>query len=225
MGKDPAFLFYINDWRSGTTFRGQNNAYKMMLRGCYLELLLEQADIGYLTEDDIKDILGSLYNEVWPFLKNKFIEKYGKLYNEKMSKVLKQRMKFCESRRVNRMGKTKIDKKHVLNKSLSSDKHMENRNRNKDLNKNINEIYNNYPTKCPVNGRSTGKGNKCKDKIKKLLKEHSLEYLIDLQNKYINDCVDTQCYIKNYLTFLNNLPDPEQFKNKVYSDGPNPLSI
>ena len=78
-------------------------------------------------------------------------------------------------------------------------------------NKNIKEIYNTYPTKCPVGGRSTGKNSKNKNKIESLLKKHDKDYLVKLINLYIKDCTNTNTYIKNFTTFLNNLPDIEQF--------------
>jgi len=75
----------------------------------------------------------------------------------------------------------------------------------------VNDIYNTYPTKCPVGGRSTGKNSKNKTKIESLLKKHDKDYLVRLINLYIKDCSNTNTYIKNFTTFLNNLPDIEQF--------------
>ena len=221
MSKDPAFLFYINDYRSGTRFKGHTPEFKAILRGCYMELLLEQADPGELTDPIIRDILGIMYEKVWPILKDKFVEKNGNFYNVKMKKVLKQRKLFCESRRGNRLGKTKIDKNHVKNMRKSQELLMENENRNKDKDtnkeKDINIIYKSYPSKCPINESATGKSSKSKKKIENLLKKHTVEYLLDLQEKYLNDCVISNRYIKNYDTFLNNLPDPDQFKSEAES--------
>jgi hypothetical protein len=78
-------------------------------------------------------------------------------------------------------------------------------------------IYNIYPNKCH-SGRSTSKSKK-KDleKISKLLKEHSFEHLEKVINYYIEDCKKTNTYIKNFSTFLNNLPDiPEETQKKKF---------
>ena len=83
---------------------------------------------------------------------------------------------------------------------------------NNDNNDNIiNKIYNSYPTICPIKERPTGKSNKDKVRIKNLLKKHKPEYLMDLIEKYKN----SRTWIKNFSTFLNNLPDPAQFKNRL----------
>ena len=75
------------------------------------------------------------------------------------------------------------------------------------VNENINEIYNKYPTKCSIKDRSTGKTYKDKEKIKKLLKKHSKEEIIKKIDDYVKECYNTNTYLKNFGTFLNNLPD------------------
>jgi len=74
--------------------------------------------------------------------------------------------------------------------------------------KEIDEIYLAYPSKCPVKGTSTGKGNSSKKKIEKLLREHSKEYLIQVIRQYISESEKAGRWIKNFNTFLNNLPEP-----------------
>jgi len=71
----------------------------------------------------------------------------------------------------------------------------------------IDNIYFLYPSKCPIKNSNTGKSEKNKDKIKILLKEHTKEDLIFKINRYISDCKKDNVYIKNFSTFLNNLPD------------------
>lgn len=68
-------------------------------------------------------------------------------------------------------------------------------------------VYKAYPTKCPINGRSTGKCHKDKLSIGRILKTHSRDELVTLINNYVADCVNTNSYIKNFATFLNQLPD------------------
>ena len=78
-------------------------------------------------------------------------------------------------------------------------------------------IYSIYPSKCEFRKISTGKTSKDKDKIKKLLKKHSQENLKEIINRYIKESKESKSYIKNFGTFLNNLPDyePEEYPNKL----------
>ncbi len=68
-------------------------------------------------------------------------------------------------------------------------------------------IYSLYPSQCPVRNSSNGKSAKDKDKIEALLKTNSFESLKSIIERYTNDCVRDQTYMKNFSTFLNNLPD------------------
>lgn len=77
---------------------------------------------------------------------------------------------------------------------------------------NIIEIYQKYPSRCPIKGSSTNKSNKDKDKIKDLLKKHSKNTLLESIKYYVSNCKDTKTYLKNFKTFLNNLPDLEELK-------------
>ncbi len=82
----------------------------------------------------------------------------------------------------------------------------------------IDEIYLKYPTKCPIKNSSTGKSLKDKDKIRKLLKIHSKDHLIKVIEQYTNECIKSNTYMKNFSTFLNNLPDMndnDQEDNKI----------
>lgn len=58
MAKDPAFLFYPNDWLGGTmgmTFEE---------KGAYLELLMLQFNRGHMTTDMINHMVGHLWDKV-----------------------------------------------------------------------------------------------------------------------------------------------------------------
>ena len=69
-------------------------------------------------------------------------------------------------------------------------------------------IYSKYPSRCVISNRSTGKTSKNKDKIKALLKNgQTVETLEKLIETYVGDCKKTKTYMKNFATFLNNLPD------------------
>lgn len=74
-------------------------------------------------------------------------------------------------------------------------------------NEDIEEVYAAYPSKCVVKGSPTGKSSKDKKRIEKLLKTKSKDKLIEIIEKYKNDCRKYKIYMKNFSTFLNNIPD------------------
>ena len=104
MSKEPAFLFYPNDWLGGTMY------FTFEQKGCYLDLLLLQVSTGKFTESQAKQVLNTSYSSVWDIIKSKFLTDGTYFWNEKMAKVLEARKSFTESRRNNRLGKTKTKK-------------------------------------------------------------------------------------------------------------------
>lgn len=80
--------------------------------------------------------------------------------------------------------------------------------------KEVDEIYAIYPTKCPVSGRSTGKSSSDKGKIRALLKTMPADTIKQRMETYLSDCKEHEAYIKNFSTFLNNVPD-EEVKFKI----------
>lgn len=75
----------------------------------------------------------------------------------------------------------------------------------------INEIYNAYPSKDERRGTYTGKGEKDRTKIRSLLtrkvKPYTKEHILTAMSHYISDCTNGGMYLKNFSTFLNNIPD------------------
>jgi hypothetical protein len=115
MAKDPAFLFYYQDFAYGTR--------KMTFeeKGGYIELLCEQADFGHLSLNDIKRALKESFH-IWTNICDKFTQDDNGLYYDKiLEEHLDKRRKFTESRRRNLMGK---------HKDKHKEPHMENRNVN-----------------------------------------------------------------------------------------------
>jgi hypothetical protein len=77
------------------------------------------------------------------------------------------------------------------------------------VNEFIDKMYALYPTKCPKRNASLGKSRKDKVKIKRLLKTYSQEEI----ERVIRHEVDSNYginYMKNFSTFLNNFPDPNE---------------
>lgn len=90
--KDPAFLFYYQDWLVGTYFLTRRE------KGAYMDLLCYQADKGMLTLETIKDILNSDF-DCWDKLKEKFIEEEGIFYNKRLKIEKQKRIEYAESHR------------------------------------------------------------------------------------------------------------------------------
>lgn len=77
----------------------------------------------------------------------------------------------------------------------------------------VNEIYSLYPTTdSNNNNKSTGKSSKDKLKIGRIIDtDYPLKKAIEF---YLSECNRTKCYLKNFGTFLNNLPDVELLEDK-----------
>lgn len=127
MAKDPAFLFYYQDWLVGTYF------LKRREKGAYMDLLCYQADKDYLTIEDVKDILNGDF-DCWDKLKDKFVEEDGKLYNKRLRLEKEKRSNFSESRRnnVKKRYESTNDSTYAPTYVPTSVVHMENENENKD---------------------------------------------------------------------------------------------
>ena len=124
MAKDPAFLFYPNDWLGGTmgmTFEE---------KGAYMELLMMQFNRGHMTTHMIGLAIGQLFDKI----KVKFIQDdQGLWFNERLDLEKDRRKNFVKSRHNNKEGLnqySKIDK----NKSGHMIGHMEDENENRNIN-------------------------------------------------------------------------------------------
>jgi uncharacterized protein YdaU (DUF1376 family) len=127
MAKDPAFLFYPNDWLGGTlgmTFEE---------KGAYIDLLMMQFNRGHMTEHMIGQVVGQL----WVKLKSKFlIDDDGLYYNERLEIEKNKRESFIKSRVNNKEGrnqytKEEVDKVGHMTSHMTG--HMEDEDVNKDL--------------------------------------------------------------------------------------------
>jgi len=100
----------------------------------------------------------------------------------------------------------------------------ENENENDSFIKNVDFLYSIYPNACFVKNTSTNKSLKNKDKIKLLLKKYEFNKLKSIFETYISDCKKNKTYMKNFATFLNNIPDynsmtfeqPKKLVKKLY---------
>lgn len=71
----------------------------------------------------------------------------------------------------------------------------------------IERMYALYPTKCPKRGTTLGKSHKDKERIRKLLKQYSMEEIETVFKREIEEKYEKH-YMQNFSTFLNNFPDP-----------------
>lgn len=119
MSKDPAFLFYPNDWIGGTmgmTFEE---------KGAYMELLLLQFNRGHMTND----MIGRTIGQLWDKVKDKFMQDdQGLWFNERLEIEKQKRQNFTNSRKNNRTGKNQHSKTKHMTGHMTS--HMENVNVN-----------------------------------------------------------------------------------------------
>lgn len=85
MPKDPAFLFYPNDYVGGTM------TMSFIQKGAYVDLLILQFNKGPFTKSDIKNILRGQFEKIWPALEDKFIHEEGKYYNQRLKNEIEKR--------------------------------------------------------------------------------------------------------------------------------------
>lgn len=130
MSKDPAFLFYPNDYLGGTmgmTFEE---------KGAYMELLMMQFNRGHMTSHMIGQTIGQL----WVNIQDKFTkDDKGLYYNKRLEIEQNKRKAFTDSRKNNVKGKNQYSK--PIKKTGHMTSHMEdvneNRNRNRKENRTI----------------------------------------------------------------------------------------
>ncbi|CAB5218496.1 Protein of unknown function DUF1376 [uncultured Caudovirales phage] len=183
MSKDPAFLFYPNDYLGGTmgmTFEE---------KGAYIELLMLQFNRGHMTEH----MIGHTVGQLWKNIKDKFIQDpIGLWYNVRLDEEKSKRMAFTQSRRNNIKGVNQ----HTIGHMTS---HMENENVNVNKDKNINIdfdfFWNDYDKKVGDKSRLKSKWNKLSDKER----DQIMEYL-----PLYKEAVPDKQFRKNPETFLNN---------------------
>lgn len=94
MAKDPAVLWYWNDWGGGTRTLSRH------LKGCYIDLLEAQFNSGHLSLEEIKTVLGADFGNAWPTLQKKFKkDENGLFFNDRTEQEILKRKAFTESRR------------------------------------------------------------------------------------------------------------------------------
>jgi hypothetical protein len=92
MSKDPAFLFYSNDFETKTKFLTNEQVGKM------IRLMITQHQHGHLSKEQVEFITGG-----WDqMLMEKFqIDENGLYFNDRLENEIKKRKAYSESRRKN----------------------------------------------------------------------------------------------------------------------------
>jgi hypothetical protein len=89
--KDPAVLFYTQDFLTGTMLMTDTQI------GKYIKLLCLQHQNGKLSEKDMLKICGEFDADIWA----KFYQEDGFFYNKRMLLETTKRNKFCEHQKEN----------------------------------------------------------------------------------------------------------------------------
>lgn len=119
MAKDPAFLFYYQDFLVGTDDFTNEEV------GAYIRCLCIQAAKGGISDKHMKNICKS--HDLDKLIKSKFIfSETDKVYrNLRLQEEMEKRKNYSKSRATNRLGKTKEKKEEITYVA-----HMENENEN-----------------------------------------------------------------------------------------------
>jgi uncharacterized protein YdaU (DUF1376 family) len=196
MGKDPAFLFYSDNFLTGTMFFTDEQV------GKYIRLLCAQHLTGHLNEKDMLLICKTHDSGIW----SKFlVDGEGKFYNERLENEIFKRRKYTESRSKNKLGKTKTDKVKDNPLKKSYDNHMGNGNGIGNINGDENE------NKGGAGGKLT------RDEQLAVYEKFTNDILAHNDQLFeqlaLKDRVDiTEDAVKDHLALLNRYPNMQPLK-------------
>ena len=185
MSKDPAFLFYPNDYLGGTM--------------CML-----QFNRGHMTEH----MIGHTVGQLWKNIKDKFIQDpTGLWYNVRLDEEKSKRMAFTQSRRNNIKGVNQ----HTLGHMTS---HMDNVNVNEDKNINIDFDYfwNDYDKKVGDKQKLKSKWNKLSDKDRNEIMNYLPLYIEAVPDKQFRKNPETFLNNKSWLDEIVKRTNPDYNK-------------
>lgn len=134
MAKDPAFLWYPNDYIGGTM--GMTKEEK----GAYVDLLMMQFNIGHMPEHMCEQTCDKS-TLLWHKVRHKFVQdEDGKWYNVRLEEEKNKRKNYVNSRRENSLRKNKKTNKKKKHMNNHMYEHTENENINKNINNNSNKV-------------------------------------------------------------------------------------
>ena len=133
MAKDPAFLFYYQDFLVGTSFMTLEEL------GAYTKLLCFQAARGIEGSLNEKEILKKIPAPIWEAIWCKFEKDEKGFFNRRLRDELKKRRNFTESRLKNLHMGTRM--------GTHMDTRMENEDVNEDIKEDIKSFFSYYLSK------------------------------------------------------------------------------
>lgn len=217
MSKDPAFLFYTQDFIMGTVFMSNEQL------GIYVRLLCSQHQHGGLIDKDSFNSMVGTHN----LIRSKFIETDEGFYNKRMMEEMSKRQKKSSNLSLNAQKRWKNECK---SNAIASQLHMpiEDENENKDINKDINttilntniyitvfeELWSKYP-------RRQGKKAAFKHFNSSIKSDQDVQLIQKALNNYITYIEINKTeekYIKHGSSWFNNWQDWVEYKQNKPSD-------
>lgn len=128
MAKDPAVLFYTQDFLVGSSMLSP------LQKGHYITILChqQQSSNGSLRQEDIRRLMGKDFEKQWPVIQSKFETDINGFFNQRMRTEIEKRKAYSESRRKNKLkDKTNTSSSH----DSTYDHHMEIRNKKEEIKK------------------------------------------------------------------------------------------
>ncbi len=215
MAKDPSFLFYSDNFLSGTMFLTDEQC------GKYIRLLCAQHQTGHLSEKNMIFICKTYDKDIFEKFK---IDDNGLYYNERLEYEIKKRKTYSESRSNNKKGKTK---KEIICKSY--DNHMGNGNGNGNIIKDdilnitiyaFENFWNDYDKKVGDRKKIEKKYNSISENDRLLIKEHIPKYKESQPEKQFRKNPETYLNQKSWndeIIYLNGNSNIQPTANNGYS--------
>lgn len=196
MAKDPAFLFYSQDFIVGVQTMNFED------RGKYITILAQMHQQGRMKEETIRFLVGSVSDT----LRLKFlIDENGFWHNERLEQETERRKIFTESRRNNGLkgGRPQKGKKNKKPNENLVDNHMGNH--MEDVNENENETKNKKEAIVkiePIYKKINSKLILTEDEFEKLMLHYSKDEIDNVLER-IENYADNKKYKSLYLTAKN----------------------
>lgn len=205
--RDPAFLFYSQDFTTGTQFFSDEQI------GKYIRLLCAMHQHGHLPEKHMLTICRTYDKDVLDKFKK---DDAGMYYNERLETEVNKRKQYTESRRLNAQHpKKQIDKK-VKARAKHMHKHMENENEIENDNNNTILSFENF---WNLYDKKVGDLGKIKLKWIDLTEDEKLRAINHIPHYKLSQ--PDKMYRKHPATYLNNksFNDEIIFSNGQSSNG------
>jgi uncharacterized protein YdaU (DUF1376 family) len=192
MSKDPAVLFYTSDFIAGTQFFSDEQC------GQYIRLLCQQHQLGHIPNEHMLNICKTYDSPVW----QKFVkDANGGWYNERMELEKEKRIKYCASRRSNKM--KEYEHEHMSeHMSEQVSRHMDNGNENENvienttLLKSINKIVKKSNMTNVLNNKFEEVWNKYPKKLGRKEAERHFNATVLTDQDFVNIHVALENYLK-----------------------------